>query len=81
MQNIKTFASTVFLSVFMLLATIAGSAHAQSEGSASVEVEVPQALGPDAMKALLGRLQIPMLKVAVMDRLPQGWNTAAHQTV
>ena len=56
MQNIRISLPTIFLSVFMLLATIAGSAHAQSESSASAEVEVPQALGPDAMKALVSKL-------------------------
>jgi small-conductance mechanosensitive channel len=56
MQNARIFLSTIFFSVFMLLATIGGAAHAQSESSASAEVEVPQALGPDAMKALVSKL-------------------------
>ena len=56
MQNIRTCLPTIFLSVFMLFAMIAGSAHAQSESSASAEVEVPQALGPDAMQALVSKL-------------------------
>ena len=56
MQNIRTCLPTIFLSVFILFAAIAGSAHGQDESSAVAEVEVPQALGPDAMKALVAKL-------------------------
>ena len=56
MQNIRTSLPTIFLSVFILFAAIAGSAHGQDESSAVAEVEVPQALGPDAMKALVAKL-------------------------
>ena len=56
MRKFRICLPTIFLSVFMLLATIAGSAHAQNESSAAAEAEVPQALGPDAMKSLVSKL-------------------------
>ena len=56
MQKNRNFLFLIFLSVFMSLATVGGIAHAQSESSDSQEVEVPQELGPEAMQALVSKL-------------------------
>ena len=56
MLEIRTYLSTIFLCFILLLPMISGTAQAQSENSASQEVEVPQALGPDAMKELVSKL-------------------------
>ena len=53
MLTIRIYLSTIFLCIFLLLPMTSATAQAQSENSAMQEVEVPQALGPDAMKALV----------------------------
>ena len=55
-QKIRGYVSVGFFCIFLLLSTINASAHAQSESSARQEVEVPQALGPDAMRSLVSKL-------------------------
>jgi len=55
-QQIRRYLSASFFCFFVLLSTINGSAYAQSESAATQEVEVPQALGPDAMKSLVSKL-------------------------
>jgi len=55
-QKIKTYLSAGLLCIFISISTIGGTAYAQSESSASQEVEVPQELGPDAMKELVSKL-------------------------
>ena len=56
MLTIRIYLSTIFLCIFLLLPMTSATAQAQSENSAMQEVEVPQALGPDAMKALVAKL-------------------------
>ena len=56
MQKTRNVLSLIFLSMFISLATMGGIAHAQSEGADSPKVEVPQELGPEAMQALVSKL-------------------------
>jgi small-conductance mechanosensitive channel len=55
-QKTRYYLSAGLLSILILLSSVGGIAQAQSEGAQSSEVEVPQALGPDAMKALVSKL-------------------------
>ena len=56
MQKTRNLLSLIFFSVFMSLALMGGMAHAQSESTGSQKVEVPQELGPEAMQALVSKL-------------------------
>ena len=56
MQKMANYLSTSLLCIFILLSMASGIAHAQSESSKIQQVEVPQALGPDAMTALVSKL-------------------------
>ena len=56
MKNFKNLFSTSLLCVFILFSTIQGVAFAQSENSEVQTVEVPEALGPDAMSSLVSKL-------------------------
>ena len=55
-QKIKSYVTVGVLCIFVSLSMISVTAYAQSEGSEIQEVEVPQALGPDAMKELVSKL-------------------------
>ena len=55
-QKIRSYLSVSCLFVVMLFSMSNGTAYAQSESSARQQVEVPQALGPDAMTALVSKL-------------------------
>ncbi|HUV20938.1 MAG TPA: hypothetical protein VMZ32_04070, partial [Gammaproteobacteria bacterium] len=55
-QKIGSYLSASLLCVLMSLSMISATAQAQSENSEMQDVEVPQALGPDAMKALVSKL-------------------------
>jgi len=55
-KKIGSYVPVGLLCVAMLLSMISGTAWAQSENSKMQEVEVPQALGPDAMQALVSKL-------------------------
>jgi small-conductance mechanosensitive channel len=55
-QKIKSYVTAGLLCIFVSLSMINGTAYAQSESSEMQEVEVPQALGPDAMKELVSKL-------------------------
>jgi len=52
-SKIRSYLSASFLCIFLLLSMINTSAQAQSESS---EVQLPQALAPEAMKALVSKL-------------------------
>ena len=52
-HNIRSYLSASLLCVFMLLSMVNGDARAQSESS---EIQVPQALAPEAMKTLVSKL-------------------------
>ena len=54
-RNIRHYLSTSLMCIFLLLSLANNLAIAQSE-SESQQVEVPQALGPDAMKSLVSKL-------------------------
>ena len=56
MQKTRNLLSLIFFSVFMLLATMGGIAHAQTGSTDSQKIEVPQELGPEAMQALVSKL-------------------------
>ena len=55
-QKIRSYLSASCLCVVMLFSMSNGTAYAQGESSARQQVEVPQALGPDAMTALVSKL-------------------------
>ena len=55
-RKARHYLSAGLLCIFILLASVGGIAQAQSENAETQEVEVPQALGPDAMKALVSKL-------------------------
>ena len=55
-QKVKSYVTAGLLCVFVSLSMINGTAYAQSESSQTQEVEVPQALGPEAMKKLVSKL-------------------------
>ncbi|MFA9421337.1 MAG: mechanosensitive ion channel family protein [Gammaproteobacteria bacterium] len=56
MKIIRCLFSTFLLCFFVSVATVGGVALAQTEGSEIESVEVPEALGPDAMSALVSKL-------------------------
>ena len=56
MQIIRSLFPTILLSIIVLISTIDRVALAQSENSEMSQVEVPEAIGPDAMKALVSKL-------------------------
>ncbi len=56
MKIIRSLLPTFVLCILVLVATIDGVALAQSGNSEMNAVEVPQALGPDAMQALVSKL-------------------------
>jgi len=70
-RKTRNYLSTGLLCVFILLASINGTALAQSENSTTQQVEVPQALGPDAMRALVSKLDEEQTAalVSLMDLL------------
>jgi small-conductance mechanosensitive channel len=55
-RKIGSYLSASCLCVFMLFSMINATAYAQSVNSEIQQVEEPQALGPDAMKALVSKL-------------------------
>ncbi len=55
-QRTKSYLTAGLLCIFVSLSMINTTAYAQSESSQAQEVEVPQALGPDAMKELVSKL-------------------------
>ena len=55
-QKIGSYVSASFLCISMLLSMISATAYAQSESSEIQQIEVPQGLGPDAMQALVSKL-------------------------
>ena len=55
-QQSRNYLSAGLLCVFMLLSSVGGIAQAQSENAETQQVVVPQALGPDAMQALVSKL-------------------------
>ncbi|MCP4768195.1 MAG: hypothetical protein GY916_03015, partial [Gammaproteobacteria bacterium] len=56
LRKTRNYLSVVLLSIFILLSSVTGMAQAQSENAETQQVEVPQALGPDAMQALVSKL-------------------------
>jgi len=56
MKIVRSLFPTLLLCIFVSIATVDGVALAQSEGSEVESVEVPEALGPDAMGALVSKL-------------------------
>jgi len=55
-RKARHYLSASLLCVFILFATVNTSAQAQSDNPESQSVEVPQALGPEAMKSLVSKL-------------------------
>ncbi|MCP4924894.1 MAG: hypothetical protein GY916_03005, partial [Gammaproteobacteria bacterium] len=55
-QKSSNYLSAGLLCIFILLSSVGGIAQAQSENAETQQVEVPQALGPDAMQALVSKL-------------------------
>jgi len=56
MKIIRHLLPTFVLCIFVSVATVDGVALAQSENAEMESVEVPEALGPDAMSALVSKL-------------------------
>ena len=56
MEIIRRLFATFLLCVFVSVATVGGVALAQSENTEMESVEVPEALGPDSMSALVSKL-------------------------
>jgi small-conductance mechanosensitive channel len=56
MKKITVFNAVLVLCILLSLTTISRVAYAQNENSVPDTVEVPQALGPEAMKALVSKL-------------------------
>ncbi|MCP4331376.1 MAG: hypothetical protein GY785_01875 [Gammaproteobacteria bacterium] len=52
----RNYLSAGLLGIFILISSVGGIAQAQNENAETQQVEVPQALGPDAMKALVSKL-------------------------
>ena len=55
-QKTKSYLTVGLLCIFVSLSMIDATAYAQSESSPMQQVEVPQALGPEAMKELVSKL-------------------------
>jgi hypothetical protein len=55
-RNTRNYLSASLFCIFILLSSVNGMAQAQSAKPDTQEVEVPQALGPDSMKALVSKL-------------------------
>jgi small-conductance mechanosensitive channel len=55
-RSTRNYLSASLLCIFILLSSVNGMAQAQSANPDTQEVEVPQALGPDSMKALVSKL-------------------------
>ena len=55
-RKTRNYLSASLFCIFILLSSVNGMAQAQSASQDTQEVEVPQALGPDSMKALVSKL-------------------------
>ncbi len=78
-RKTRNYLSASLFCILILLSSVNGMAQAQSTSADTQEVEVPQALGPDSMKALVSKLDGK--QTAALVELVELLNSAADKDV